>query len=205
MRGDEFELAAFKGQGLTFRRWNQQMRQPILLATPRMLVSVSPQDEFLHQRTPLDTLGFDEPESQLPPELNGGASKRPTEASDAHRLRVLATAAPCSWRSARRPRRATIYVSNEKGNSITVVDGDKLEVVKHGPGRQAAARHHAQPGRQVPLHLRVATTTRSRSWTPRRLEIVGDAAVRARPRADRALARRQRRSTSPTRTTTWSP
>ena len=62
--GDEFEIAAFKGQGLTFRRWDQQMRQPILLVTPRMLVSVSPQDQFLHQRTPLDTLGFDEPESR---------------------------------------------------------------------------------------------------------------------------------------------
>ena len=34
------------------------------LVTPRMLVSVSPQDQFLHQRTPLDTLGFDEPESR---------------------------------------------------------------------------------------------------------------------------------------------
>ena len=40
------------------------MRQPVLLVGPRMLVSVSPQDEFLHQRTPLDTLGFDQPESQ---------------------------------------------------------------------------------------------------------------------------------------------
>jgi ABC transporter substrate binding protein (PQQ-dependent alcohol dehydrogenase system) len=64
MVGDGFEAAAFKGQGLTFRRWDQQMRQPILLVTPRMLVSVSPQDQFLHQRTPLDTLGFDEPESR---------------------------------------------------------------------------------------------------------------------------------------------
>ena len=64
MVGDAFEVAAFKGQGLTFRRWDQQMRQPILLVTPRMLVSVSPQDQFLHQRTPLDTLGFDEPESR---------------------------------------------------------------------------------------------------------------------------------------------
>ena len=64
MVGDRFEVAAFKGQGLTFRRWDQQMRQPILLVTPRMLVSVSPQDQFLHQRTPLDTLGFDEPESR---------------------------------------------------------------------------------------------------------------------------------------------
>lgn len=60
---DAFEVAAFKGQGLSFRKWDQQMRQPILLVTPRMLVSVSPQDQFLHQRTPLDTLGFDEPES----------------------------------------------------------------------------------------------------------------------------------------------
>ena len=40
------------------------MRQPILLAAPRMLISVSPQKGYLHQRTPLDTLGFDEPESK---------------------------------------------------------------------------------------------------------------------------------------------
>jgi hypothetical protein len=40
------------------------MRQPVLLAGPRSLVSVSPQEGFLHQRTPLDTLGFDEPDSQ---------------------------------------------------------------------------------------------------------------------------------------------
>ena len=63
LRSSAFEIGAFKGQGLTFRTWNQQMRQPVLLAAPRMLVSVSPQDGFLHQRTPLDTLGFDEPES----------------------------------------------------------------------------------------------------------------------------------------------
>ena len=50
-------------RALTFRPWNQQMRQPIILATPRVLVSVSPQAQFLHQRTPLDTLGYDEPES----------------------------------------------------------------------------------------------------------------------------------------------
>ena len=54
---------AFKGEALTFRDWNQQMRQPVLLVSPRVLVSVSPQPGFLHQRTPLDTLGFDEPES----------------------------------------------------------------------------------------------------------------------------------------------
>lgn len=60
----EFKLGAFKGVPLTFRTWNQQVREPIVLVTPRMLVSVSPQPEFLHQRNRLDTLGFDEPESK---------------------------------------------------------------------------------------------------------------------------------------------
>ncbi len=44
VRSPEFELAAFKGQGLTFRDWNGQLRQPILIAGPRVLVSVSPQE-----------------------------------------------------------------------------------------------------------------------------------------------------------------
>ncbi|MEL6197187.1 MAG: ABC transporter substrate-binding protein [Pseudomonadota bacterium] len=60
---DAFEVAAFKGQALTFRPWNQQLRQGVLLADGRTVITVSPLDEFLHQRTGLDTLGFDEPES----------------------------------------------------------------------------------------------------------------------------------------------
>ncbi len=59
----EFKLAAFKGLALTFRSWNGQLRQPILVVGPRMLVSVSPQDKFLHQFSTLDTLGYDQPES----------------------------------------------------------------------------------------------------------------------------------------------
>ncbi|HDR28045.1 branched-chain amino acid ABC transporter substrate-binding protein [Rhodovulum sp.] len=61
--GDAFTLAAFKGEPVTFRKWNGQMRQPILLTNGRMTVSVSPQDGFLHQRTLLDSLGLDQPES----------------------------------------------------------------------------------------------------------------------------------------------
>ncbi|WP_424985433.1 ABC transporter substrate-binding protein [Microbulbifer sp. S227A] len=61
--GDSFELAAFKGQKVTFRPWNGQMRQPILLFDGRITVSVSPQEGYLHQRSPLDTLGLDAPES----------------------------------------------------------------------------------------------------------------------------------------------
>ncbi len=61
--GPDFEVAGFKGQKLTFRPWDGQLRQPILLTGPRVLVSVSPQEEFIHRVTRLDTLGTDEPES----------------------------------------------------------------------------------------------------------------------------------------------
>jgi ABC transporter substrate binding protein (PQQ-dependent alcohol dehydrogenase system) len=59
-----FTLGAFKGQGLTVRDWNQQLRQPILLTDGRSTVSVSPQEGFLHQTSELDTLGFDRPETK---------------------------------------------------------------------------------------------------------------------------------------------
>jgi ABC transporter substrate binding protein (PQQ-dependent alcohol dehydrogenase system) len=58
-----FGLPAYKGVPLTFRPWDQQLRQPILIAHPKSLVTVAPEKGFLHQRTPLDTLGFDQPES----------------------------------------------------------------------------------------------------------------------------------------------
>lgn len=61
--GPDFELGVFKGTKVTFRPWNQQLRQPVLLANDRMIVSVSPQTGFLHRVSLLDTLGFDEPES----------------------------------------------------------------------------------------------------------------------------------------------
>lgn len=63
MLSDAFELAAFKGQPVTFRDWNGQMRQPILLYDGRINASVSPQEGFLHQFSPLDTLGLDRPET----------------------------------------------------------------------------------------------------------------------------------------------
>jgi ABC transporter substrate binding protein (PQQ-dependent alcohol dehydrogenase system) len=64
LRSPAFALAAFKGQKLTLRDWNQQLRQPILLADGRTVASVSPQEAFLHQVSELDTLGFDRPESK---------------------------------------------------------------------------------------------------------------------------------------------
>jgi ABC transporter substrate binding protein (PQQ-dependent alcohol dehydrogenase system) len=64
LKGPDFSIAAFKGQRLTLRDWNLQLRQPILLADGRMVVSVSPQEGFLHQVSELDTLGVDRPESK---------------------------------------------------------------------------------------------------------------------------------------------
>ena len=64
MLGKDFSIAAFKGVRLTLRPWNQQLRQPILLSDGRMIVSVSPQEGFLHQTSELDTLGVDQPETK---------------------------------------------------------------------------------------------------------------------------------------------
>ena len=64
IKGADFSVAAFKGQRLTLRDWNLQLRQPILLVDGRMVVSVSPQEGFLHQVSELDTLGFDRPETK---------------------------------------------------------------------------------------------------------------------------------------------
>jgi hypothetical protein len=36
----------------------------VLVTTPKLLVSVSPQPGFLHQFTQLDTLGIDKPETK---------------------------------------------------------------------------------------------------------------------------------------------
>jgi ABC transporter substrate binding protein (PQQ-dependent alcohol dehydrogenase system) len=64
LKGRDFSVAAFKGQRLTLRDWNLQLRQPVLLADGRMIVSVSPQEGFMHQFSELDTLGVDRPETK---------------------------------------------------------------------------------------------------------------------------------------------
>jgi len=64
MKGPDFAVAAFKGRKLTVRDWNLQLRQPILLTDGRVIVSVSPQEGFLHQFSELDTLGIDRPETK---------------------------------------------------------------------------------------------------------------------------------------------
>jgi ABC transporter substrate binding protein (PQQ-dependent alcohol dehydrogenase system) len=60
----QFALQGYKGTPLSFRSWDGQLRQPILLAAPRSLVAVAPIEGFMHPTTELDTLGYDQPESQ---------------------------------------------------------------------------------------------------------------------------------------------
>lgn len=64
IRSDKFDLAAFKGQKVTFRPWDGQLRQPIIIAGPDLPVSMSPQEGFLHEHAEVDTLGIDEPETR---------------------------------------------------------------------------------------------------------------------------------------------
>jgi ABC transporter substrate binding protein (PQQ-dependent alcohol dehydrogenase system) len=63
LKSSDFDLAAFKGRKLSYRPWDGQLRQPILVATAKLPVTVSPQPGFLHQFTELDTLGIDKPET----------------------------------------------------------------------------------------------------------------------------------------------
>ncbi|RIZ64886.1 MAG: branched-chain amino acid ABC transporter substrate-binding protein [Methylococcales bacterium] len=58
-----FALNGYTGAPLSFRIWDGQLRMPVLLAAPRSLVAVAPIEGFLHPKTELDTLGFDQAES----------------------------------------------------------------------------------------------------------------------------------------------
>jgi ABC transporter substrate binding protein (PQQ-dependent alcohol dehydrogenase system) len=64
IRSSEFTLAVFKGVPVSYRDWNGQLRQPVLVTGSRTVVTMSPQRGFLHQFTTLDTLGYDRPESE---------------------------------------------------------------------------------------------------------------------------------------------
>ena len=62
----EFQFDGYKGTAVTFRGWNRQLRQPILLHTYDAVIAVAPLEGFLHETNTLDTLGLDRPESGCP-------------------------------------------------------------------------------------------------------------------------------------------
>ncbi|MDB5898151.1 MAG: hypothetical protein JWP41_1753 [Ramlibacter sp.] len=57
----------YKGQRLSFRAWDGQLRQPMLLAHGDGIAEIAPLEGFLHQRSALDTLGYDLPETGCKP------------------------------------------------------------------------------------------------------------------------------------------
>ncbi|NOQ64159.1 MAG: branched-chain amino acid ABC transporter substrate-binding protein [Methyloprofundus sp.] len=61
---ERFKLQGYKGRPLSFRAWNGQLRQPVLLAAPTSLVGAPPLEGFLHPKNELDTLGYDQPETK---------------------------------------------------------------------------------------------------------------------------------------------
>lgn len=57
-------LDTFKGNASSFRPWNNQLRQPILLTTHNWVIERAPIKGFLHQTNNLDTLGIDKRNSK---------------------------------------------------------------------------------------------------------------------------------------------
>jgi|TARA_B110000196_G_C21120492_1_gene652960 ABC transporter substrate binding protein (PQQ-dependent alcohol dehydrogenase system) len=59
----DLSVDLYKGSVGSIRKWNNQMRQPILLTTHNAVISVMPNNKFLHEKFNEDTLGLDRLES----------------------------------------------------------------------------------------------------------------------------------------------
>lgn len=57
-----FTLDGFKGARLSFRAWDRQLRQPLLLSDGQGVIGSAPVEGLLHPSNVLDTLGADAPE-----------------------------------------------------------------------------------------------------------------------------------------------
>lgn len=64
LKGEEITLDGFKGNRLGFRPWDNQLRQPVLLATHNAVIERAPIAGFLHPTNNMDTLGFDQRDSR---------------------------------------------------------------------------------------------------------------------------------------------
>lgn len=59
----DFTLDGFKGVRLSFRAWDRQLRQPLLLTDGVAVIGSAPVDGVMHPKNVLDTLGTDAAES----------------------------------------------------------------------------------------------------------------------------------------------
>ena len=163
--------APSRARALSFRRWDQQLREPMLLVTPRMLVSVSPQEQFLHRRNAARHAGLRPAREPLPPESLTRARK--SDARHAHGARHAGHRPP--WQSCSGAAQAReLFVTNEKGNSVTVIDGDDARGHAR-PSRSATGRAASSSAPTASISTSAPrTTTRSRSSTPTTPQVVGD-------------------------------
>ena len=63
MLSEDANLDSLKGNPMTFRTWDNQVRTPMLLATADAVIARAPFPEYLHATNVLDTLGMDGPET----------------------------------------------------------------------------------------------------------------------------------------------
>jgi ABC transporter substrate binding protein (PQQ-dependent alcohol dehydrogenase system) len=64
LKGDALRFDMYKGTPGSFRDWDNQLRQPILLHTSDAVIAVAPFEQFLHPITNLDSLGVDKPQTE---------------------------------------------------------------------------------------------------------------------------------------------
>ncbi|HYM29856.1 MAG TPA: ABC transporter substrate-binding protein [Candidatus Cybelea sp.] len=64
LKSPQLSLDGYKGASLSFRPWDNQLRQPLMLADSNWVVATAPLPQFQHATNNLDTLGFDKPESK---------------------------------------------------------------------------------------------------------------------------------------------
>jgi ABC transporter substrate binding protein (PQQ-dependent alcohol dehydrogenase system) len=63
IRSPDLNLDIYKGAPASFRSWDNQLRQPMLLHTEDAVIERAPVEGFRHARNDLDTLGVDAPET----------------------------------------------------------------------------------------------------------------------------------------------
>ena len=120
---DQFSVAAYKGEGLTFRAWDHQLRQPLLLFGPRMLVSMAPQpDPHTRNSRPMHWVSTSARFECHMVRIN----RRQSEATVMHakvlpmRSRILLLASP-------RLEAGMLFISDERDNTVTVLDSATLK------------------------------------------------------------------------------
>jgi ABC transporter substrate binding protein (PQQ-dependent alcohol dehydrogenase system) len=64
LKGNDLRFDMYKGAPGSFRAWDNQLRQPIVLHTSDAVIAVAPFEQFLHPTTTLDTLGVDQPQTE---------------------------------------------------------------------------------------------------------------------------------------------